>query len=260
MNYLKVYCNLIRKAENRTPPEGYTEKHHTFPKSIFGNNNRVVVLTAREHYVAHALLEKICIQRYGLNHWKTKKMNNAHILIKSGGYCNSYLYENAKIRRSENMKGNIHRLGLSHKEETKKKIGEKNKGKTPSKESNEKRSEALKGKNNPNYGKKWWNDGCGNEVFFIECPPNWIPGRNDDAKKINSEKNIGRKWWNDGFGNVKFVEKCPGDGWTPGISEETKRKISEANTGNSSCAWNKGKQIKSFSEEHKKKLSKNKKL
>jgi len=36
MNYLKVYCNLIRKAENRTPPEGYTEKHHIFPKSIFG--------------------------------------------------------------------------------------------------------------------------------------------------------------------------------------------------------------------------------
>jgi hypothetical protein len=39
MNYLKVYCNLIRKAENRTLPEGYVEKHHIFPISIFGNNN-----------------------------------------------------------------------------------------------------------------------------------------------------------------------------------------------------------------------------
>ena len=37
MNYLKIYCNLIRKAENRTPPEGYTEKHHTFPKNSCGN-------------------------------------------------------------------------------------------------------------------------------------------------------------------------------------------------------------------------------
>ena len=64
MNYLKVYCNLIRKAENRIPPEGYTEKHHTFPKSIFGNNTRVVVLTAREHYIAHTLLAKICIKKY----------------------------------------------------------------------------------------------------------------------------------------------------------------------------------------------------
>ena len=49
MNYLKVYCNLIRKAENRTTPEGYIEKHHTFPKSIFGNNKRIVVLAAKNH-------------------------------------------------------------------------------------------------------------------------------------------------------------------------------------------------------------------
>jgi len=104
MNYLKVYCNLIRKAENRTPFEGYVEKHHTFPKSIFGNNSRVVVLTAREHYIAHALLEKICIKRYGLNHWKTQKMiyafwgmNNQQNNLQKR-YFNSKLYEGVKIR------------------------------------------------------------------------------------------------------------------------------------------------------------------
>ena len=83
MNYLKVYCNLIRKAENRTPPEGYTEKHHTFPKSIFGKNNRLVVLTSREHYIAHALLERIYIKRCGIKDKKTTKMIQAHILMKS---------------------------------------------------------------------------------------------------------------------------------------------------------------------------------
>ena len=77
MNYLKVYCNLIRKAENRTLPEGYVEKHHIFPISIFGNNNRIVILTAREHYLAHALLEKICIKRYGNCNEKTRKMTYA---------------------------------------------------------------------------------------------------------------------------------------------------------------------------------------
>ena len=107
MNYLKVYCNLIRKAENRTPPEGYTEKHHTFPKSIFGNNNRVVVLTAREHYIAHALLERICMKRYGLNHIRTQKMTCAHLAMSckrnpENKYINSYLYENLKIRFSKN--------------------------------------------------------------------------------------------------------------------------------------------------------------
>lgn len=74
MNYPKHYCNLIRKAENRTPLEGYTEKHHTFPKSIFGKNNRVVVLTAREHYVAHLLLWKAFEKRYGKCNQKTIKM------------------------------------------------------------------------------------------------------------------------------------------------------------------------------------------
>ena len=109
MNYLKVYCNLIRKVENRTLPEGYIEKHHIFPKSIFGKNDMIVVLTGREHYIANILLQKICEKRYGLKHKNTQKMLCAHINMKSKGrYYNSYLYENAKIKRSESMKGELH--------------------------------------------------------------------------------------------------------------------------------------------------------
>jgi hypothetical protein len=113
MNYLKVYCNLIRKAENRTPPEGYTEKHHIFPKSIFGKNKRVVSLTAREHYIAHALLEKIYIKRYGKDDDRTKKMTYAFWGMnnqkKDKRYFSSHLYETSKQRfielLSENQKG-----------------------------------------------------------------------------------------------------------------------------------------------------------
>lgn len=109
MNCLKVYCNLIRRAKNRTPPQGYTEKHHIFPKSIFGDNNKIVVLTAREHYIAHCLLERICLKRYGLYHKNTQKMLCAHINMKSKNrYYNSTLYETAKIKRSESMKGSNH--------------------------------------------------------------------------------------------------------------------------------------------------------
>lgn len=102
MNYLKHYCNLIRKAENRTPPEGYTEKHHIFPKSIYGKNRRIAVLTAREHYIAHALLEKIYIKRYGLNDRKSIKMIYAFSFMNKhtnkNNYYNSYLYEGTRIR------------------------------------------------------------------------------------------------------------------------------------------------------------------
>jgi len=191
MNYLKHYCNLIRKAENRTPPEGYIEKHHTFPKSIFGNNKRIVVLTSREHYIAHALLEKIYIKRCGIKDKKTTKMIHAHILMKSKSkYYNSHLYEGARIRMSESKKGKKpyvmtegtrnkmseysknrteeHKKKLSeslkgkiptnygkpHSEETKRKIGQKNKGKNASEETRKKLSECRKGEKHFLYGKK----------------------------------------------------------------------------------------------------------
>ena len=154
MNYLKAYCNLIRKAENRTPPEGYTEKHHTFPKSIFGRNNRVVVLTGREHYIAHALLEKIYIKRYGLKHWKTQKMIHAfwsmNIRKNKLEYHNSILYESSKTNHSrqasKKMKGNTHSLGYTHSKETIEKLIKANIGKKLTEETKKKISNSLKGK------------------------------------------------------------------------------------------------------------------
>ncbi len=110
MNYLKVYCNLIRKAEKRTAPEGYTEKHHIFPVSIFGKNKRVIILTAREHYIAHALLEKICIKRYGSKDQRTIKMTYAFWIMNNadkfkGRHKNSYRYSFLRERYSHIRKG-----------------------------------------------------------------------------------------------------------------------------------------------------------
>ena len=155
MNYLKVYCNLIRKAENRTPPEGYTEKHHTFPKSIFGKNNRVVVLTAREHYIAHTLLERICIKRYGMKDKRTNQMITAVICMKGNGkYYNSFLYEYTRKRFSNYLKNR------PKTEEQKKKMAEKSIQRYKNMAEREKVSVQMKkyhktvdrnGKNNPNY-------------------------------------------------------------------------------------------------------------
>jgi len=109
MNYTRAYCNLVRRAEDRPIPPGYTERHHVFPKSIFGNNDRIVVVTGREHYIAHLLLQKICEKRYGIKSKRTQKMLCAHINMKSKGrYFNSYLYEIAKEKRSISMRGPLH--------------------------------------------------------------------------------------------------------------------------------------------------------
>lgn len=107
MNYLKHYCNLIRKVENRVPPDGYTERHHIFPVSIYGNNKRIVVFTAREHYIAHALLVKIFSKRYGIDNWKTIKMIKAFWCMNNKSFSyKSILYEKSKINKIFSMKIN----------------------------------------------------------------------------------------------------------------------------------------------------------
>ena len=220
MNYIKHYCNLIRKAENRTPPEGYTEKHHTFPKSIFGNNNRIVVLTAREHYIAHVLLEKIYIKRYGINDMRSIKMTYAHSGMKgNGGYVNSYLYEGARKRRSEIMKGKQYTLGIKWSEERKEKVSKMRKG------------------------LKWWNNGV-IDVRSLECPGNeWKNGRikvqigrkcSEETKRKMSKVLKGRKGIPSPKGMLgkKHSEetkmKMSETSKRRTHTEETKRKMSEA--------------------------------
>lgn len=60
-NYLKHYEQLCstRKLLCRSKSDGvYYEKHHIIPKSLGGtnDNDNLVLLTAREHYIAHLLL------------------------------------------------------------------------------------------------------------------------------------------------------------------------------------------------------------
>lgn len=220
MNYLKAYCNLIRKAEHRVLPEGYTEKHHIFPKSIYGNNNKIVVLTAREHYIAHALLEKALIKRYGIDDNKTKKMITAFWCMNNqktkNEYLNSHLYEASRIRFIDTIKG--------------KKISEEQK---------EKMSAKTK-------LRVWWTDGI-NTKHSENCPgDNWYRGRpninigrvmSEEAKRKIGEKNSGkkltnkhkekitnelksRKWWNNGVVD-KHCPECPGPEWKLGRLKES---------------------------------------
>ena len=63
--YTKTYDQLIQKAKlrglDKSKLTGYYEKHHIIPKSLGGQNKKdnLVLLTYREHIIAHKLLIRI---------------------------------------------------------------------------------------------------------------------------------------------------------------------------------------------------------
>lgn len=65
MNYKRIYDQLVAKAKvrglDKSEVEGYFEKHHILPRCQGGGDEKenLVLLTAREHYIAHILLWKI---------------------------------------------------------------------------------------------------------------------------------------------------------------------------------------------------------
>ena len=72
MNYQRIYNQLIAHASTRSILKEYTEKHHITPKALGGSDDEsnMVILTAREHFVAHLLLAKI----FGKGMWHAAHM------------------------------------------------------------------------------------------------------------------------------------------------------------------------------------------
>lgn len=94
MNYQSHYDKLISKATSRTELLEYSEKHHIIPKSLGGSNakSNIVVLTGREHFVAHMLLAKI----HGKGLWQAARMMQNKSKVQTGRLSNSRLYEMAR--------------------------------------------------------------------------------------------------------------------------------------------------------------------
>lgn len=148
MDYRGLYENLIstRKILNReSKNDGLLEKHHIIPKSLGGNNHNknIVLLTPREHYLAHWLLYKIH------NGQNKAKMAYAFFRMCSNNpnqkrVITARQYERARIALSQSCSG----------------INNPNFGK--SLWSDEQREEIRKrqtGPTNSMYGKTPWNKG-----------------------------------------------------------------------------------------------------
>lgn len=104
MNYLKHYNSLIERAKEREILE-YTETHHILPKCMGGldddDDDNLIKLTAREHFIAHLLLYKIYPNNFGL----IKAINMMCVSSKDHKYhrINNRMYSWLKIKFSEEM-------------------------------------------------------------------------------------------------------------------------------------------------------------
>lgn len=125
MNYLKIYNQIVEKAQTTTR-DCYVEKHHIIPRCMGGSNDpsNIVKLTAREHYVCHWLLAKT---------YNTKQLWGAFAMLcvsstKHQRLTNSRLFERARIARSKASSGSGNGMYgkpsacKSHTNETKEKI------------------------------------------------------------------------------------------------------------------------------------------
>jgi hypothetical protein len=108
MNYKKIYNKIIENRK-KNGVEGYSEKHHIIPRCLGGNDNEenLVNLTAREHFLCHILLVKM----YKNESFEWYKMNNALIIMKCKSlgqqrYFSSRLYEKLKRNFSSVMRLN----------------------------------------------------------------------------------------------------------------------------------------------------------
>jgi ribosomal protein S27AE len=156
IKYGRWYYHLIKKAQLRGEVKGYKESHHIIPRSFGGDNlkSNLVQLTAREHYIAHALLWKM--QFEGLYGSKMAFAFNTFInkmTTKDRGVHHTYtissrVYEKFRKHYSEILKEKYAReggtwVGRKHTEESKRLIGEKSKLK-----------QFKFGPKNPQWGKK----------------------------------------------------------------------------------------------------------
>jgi len=176
MNYKKHYQNLVTSRNNRIVKEGeYYETHHILPKCMGGKNNKenLVVLTAKEHYIAHWLLAKMYpnIWKLKFAFYQMSRMNK-----KNGRVISSIQYARAKKYYSEGCRQRIREYNPGRSEKSRKKASERMRSsENPMIKYPEKNP--FLGKSYVT-GRKFYNNGIKNLYLYPDdpIPQGYVPG------------------------------------------------------------------------------------
>ena len=221
--YYCIYNKLINKSLSRgldkSKIKEIMEKHHILPRCMGGKDeeSNYVLLTPKEHYIAHLLLHRIYPEHKGLLYAVFKMAS-----IKSKrSFISSRMYEQLRLEYIESQKGHL----IS--EETRRKISESQKGKKISNDTKNKISQANKNPSDETRRKM-----------------------SNSQKSRKDLKEIGRKnlsqYWKGKTRSEETKKKMSVAQSNKIISKEQKEKISNSN---------KGKILGPPSEDHKNKIS-----
>lgn len=214
--YTKLYYLIILNAISQERFKNkyvYYESHHIIPKSLGGSNdkNNLVLLTAREHYICHALLVKMTD---GDNRrrmfFALRQMSNCN---KTNRRYTSKLYAN--------LKGNMKHSNESIQRMKKKRGPQKNPRLNTSASHRQNLSKSLMNHSISNETKlKISNSKLGVSLKTIRSP--------EHNEKIRLS-NQGLLYWNNGAINKRSKEG-PGEDWIRGmlpvtISPQTKSNV-----------------------------------
>lgn len=251
MEYSKVYNKIIARGKERGNDkkklEGYYEAHHIVPKCLGGNDSKenLVLLTAKEHFVCHLLLEKmyphekgLALAAYRLIYGNENFRKEIKVTSKTINDVKQRAINSIREYGKKRIHGEKERKIISQKakerwkrfddsgqiDEIKKNISESTKKAMMKPE--------VIAKTKVNAGSKWYTNIQTNESMHwyegmeIPNPAIWRKGRPKMSKETkeklkNIQSNIGY-YYNDNLKeNRRFNENEPiPDGWIKGRKQE----------------------------------------
>lgn len=251
MEYSKVYNKIVARGKergnNKKKLEGYYEAHHILPKCLGGVDSKenLVLLTAKEHFICHLLLEKmypnekgLALAAYRLVYGNEEFRKEIKVTSKTVDSIKEHAIKVIRQYGRERIHGEEERRIISQKakerwkrfddsgriEEIKKNISESTKKAMMKPE--------VIAKTKVNAGSKWYTNIHTNESMHwyegmdIPDPSIWRKGRpkmsNETKEKIkNSQYNIGY-YYNDTLKeNRRFNEDEPiPERWFKGRKQE----------------------------------------
>lgn len=130
LHYWNRYIKFIKDIQNKGKRKlQYKEKHHIIPKcineSLFKNKDNIIILTAREHYIAHKILSycykpdtneynRLMFALFAMSKLKMRYHKREHLInsreyellrIKYSEARSSYMKEHINDERYETLKG-----------------------------------------------------------------------------------------------------------------------------------------------------------